>query len=352
MKKILSLVLLLGFSLAAASCAPAPTQQPAACPTLEHSTLECPAPQPTATLALSQEEAAQQAIANAATLDELVALVDQFMQAGEYSLAYDAALKMTEIDPQNADGYVRASQAMLTLSVQNYDRMNEALAKGMQNVNPADREWMRQWVAQNEPNLRLHRGFIPDYSSPDQINMAGNTNSNAVNGGLVTRQGDWVYFSNTSDFGKLYKMRISGEEMTRLNDDTAADINVVGDWVYYSNLTDNRALYKVLTDGSERTRIGEEQAENIIVVGDWIYYANNSQGLAIYKIKTDGSQRSELRGGGPFIQISVEGEWIYFAEKKMGERAYFRMRSDGSEVTPIPIEGQYSVALVEAGVVY
>ena len=38
----------------------------------------------------------------------------------------------------------------------------------------------------------------------------GNTASNIANLGLVSKQGDWIYYSNVNMDRKLYKMRIDG----------------------------------------------------------------------------------------------------------------------------------------------
>ena len=66
--------------------------------------------------------------------------------------------------------------------------------------------------------------------------------------------GDWIYYCNSSDGHKIYKIRTDGTQRTKLNDDYSKDINVVGDWIYYENISDDE-LYKVRTDGTQRIAV-------------------------------------------------------------------------------------------------
>ena len=82
--------------------------------------------------------------------------------------------------------------------------------------------------------------------------IRGNSVGNIANGGLVARQGDWIYYRNSSDGYKLYKVKTDGSGREKINDDSSWFINVVGDWIYYVNADDGYKLYKVKTDGSGR----------------------------------------------------------------------------------------------------
>ena len=187
MNQKIRLVLLLGLAITIAACAAAPSQQPGKCPTLACPTPQPPAPTPTA--APNAAEIQRQQIEAANTSDELIALYDQYLAAGDFDPAYTAAIKLTQLDPQDAAGYLRAAEAMRSASTQDYQRMNEALAAGMQNA--GDPEQIRKWIAENDPGLQI---FQPQPVGP--VNTMGNTNGNIANGGLVARQGDWIYYSN------------------------------------------------------------------------------------------------------------------------------------------------------------
>jgi len=80
----------------------------------------------------------------------------------------------------------------------------------------------------------------------------GNTAGNLNNYGVISEKDGWIYYSNSSDEGKLYKMRTDGTERTKLNDHNSCCINIAGDWIYYLNSREDYQLYKMRTDGTER----------------------------------------------------------------------------------------------------
>jgi hypothetical protein len=84
----------------------------------------------------------------------------------------------------------------------------------------------------------------------ETVNEYGNTPGNIINGGYAAIQGDWIYYNNASDDGKLYKIKTDGSGRQKLNDDVSSYINVIGDWIYYTDDIGN--ICKIKTDGSER----------------------------------------------------------------------------------------------------
>ncbi len=87
------------------------------------------------------------------------------------------------------------------------------------------------------------------------INTTGNTIGNTVNGGLVAKQGDWIYYSNLQDNGYLYKKSSDGNNKTQLNSDDSWFLNVIDDWVYFQNDDAGGQLFKTLADGSVTKRV-------------------------------------------------------------------------------------------------
>ncbi len=49
-------------------------------------------------------------------------------------------------------------------------------------------------------------------STEDGLNIRGNSTGNIINWGLVARQGDWIYYHNDSDEGKLYRVSSNGDD--------------------------------------------------------------------------------------------------------------------------------------------
>jgi len=57
----------------------------------------------------------------------------------------------------------------------------------------------------------------------------GNTVGNISNNGFVAQYGEWIYYINQNDNGRLYKARTDGTEKIKLtNENLISNINVVG----------------------------------------------------------------------------------------------------------------------------
>lgn len=97
---------------------------------------------------------------------------------------------------------------------------------------------------------------------------------NMSNGGYVSGDSKYIYYSNTADLGKIYKTSLDGLENYIICDDNAKYIALYGDWIYYSNYSDNSKLYKVKTDGTGKRKVSDDVASYINVKDDKIYYCN------------------------------------------------------------------------------
>ena len=67
--------------------------------------------------------------------------------------------------------------------------------------------------------------------------------------------------------------------------------NIVNGWIYFDNSQDNHGLYKMKLDGNEKTKLANGLCACISIVGDWIYYQDY---LSFYRIKTDGTEEENL----------------------------------------------------------
>ena len=63
----------------------------------------------------------------------------------------------------------------------------------------------------------------------DSVNTVGNTNGNISNGGMAAKLGDWIYYVNSGDNDRIYKIKSDGTEKTKLADDEASNINAAGE---------------------------------------------------------------------------------------------------------------------------
>lgn len=247
-------------------------------------------------------------------------MLAQYKSEGDHELVYQAALRLSELEPENATAYIDAAEALLQITKVNYDEINRLMALGCERAK-GDARSIVEWAESNQPSLSIQVPFVPDYTSVEEINTEGTTTGNLTNaakyggewrGGLLTWQGDWVYLARPDEKFAMYKLRADGSGYQRLGKDCGSSLNVIGDWLYYVNISDGGKPYKMRTDGSMRTKISNDCCGFLSVSGDWIYY----DGDGIYKIRTDGSQRTKLNHETSIFSC-VSGEWVYYQPKSV-----------------------------------
>jgi len=161
-----------------------------------------------------------------------------------------------------------------------------------------------------------------------QNTLNGNTPGNIVNGGIAAVQDQWIYFSHMSDGGKLYKSRLSGNNLIKLTDNGAMGINVSGDWIYYANTGDGNKMYRINTDGSGNQKVCDDWPRYLNLVGDWIYYSNYNDDNSIYRIMADGTQKSLVYNDDAHF-LNVAGGYIYYSNYNDGNKIY-KVKIDGT----------------------
>ncbi len=180
--------------------------------------------------------------------------------------------------------------------------------------------------------------------------LRGNSVGNIINKGLVASEGDWIYYSNIMDNGKLYRKKSGSNENIMVIDESAWSINLVDGWIYYSNSDFGNRIYKIRTDGTERIRLNDDYSSNINVVGSWIYYRNWDDGESIYKIRTDGSGRAKLNHDSSW-HINVVDSSIYYRNADDKNRIY-KININGSERKKINDDSSWFVNVVGNWIYY
>lgn len=274
----------------------------------------------------------------AATADELGALIEQYQAAGDFDGVYRAALKLSDLEPDNATAYLTAAGALLALNEQNEQEMKRILALGMTNA-PDSAETISGWMNENGLGAAQTAEFVPDYTDVSQINTEGTTPGNLTNamkrdgawvGGLVTSQAGWVYFSQVDNGYALHKMRVDGSEPQAISNVHAVSLNVVGDWLYFANVDDGKCPYRMRTDGTGLEKLADFGCSFLSVEGDWIYCdASTEEYFHLSKLKTDGSEETVLFDG-PVILCCVYDGYVYFNIKSMDEGGFLRIAIDGT----------------------
>lgn len=139
----------------------------------------------------------------------------------------------------------------------------------------------------------------------------------------------WIYYINSSDQNRLYRIRADGTNRAQMTSDGVYALSIQDDWIYFTSLQDEK-LYKVKIDGTERTKISDDECFAGKVSGNWVYYVNDSDGGKLYKIGTDGTGKVKLSDDTPTVHIQVAGDWVYFISIADFNFNLYRIRIDGS----------------------
>lgn len=178
-------------------------------------------------------------------------------------------------------------------------------------------------------------------------NLTGNHSGNILNGGLVCTQGSWLYFSNAGCDFNIYKVKLDGSDLQRINNDESWFLNVCGNWIYYTDPNNDDNIFRIDLEGNGKTRLNTDRSWDITVCGEWIYYINESDGYKLYKIKTDGTERTKLNND--FTQsLFLKDDWLYYSNKSDGGKIYKintlgkgRTRIVNDEASYINVYGDY-----------
>ena len=193
-------------------------------------------------------------------------------------------------------------------------------------------------------------GFAAFYFLSKKEGARGNSSGNIVNGGLVALQEGLIYFPNSADNHKIYKVQPDGDDETKVSDDRGAYLNVLGQWLYYANGDDNNRIYRVSTDGSKAAPVSDEAASCVNVVDRWVYYINEDDGSRPYKIRTDGKKQLRLSDD-QAADLSVVGGWAYYTNQDDGGKIY-KVRVNGSKRTQVNDEPSGSPNVVGKSIYY
>lgn len=194
-----------------------------------------------------------------------------------------------------------------------------------------------------------HKLYRRNKNSANKVKLSDDeaNNINVYNG--------FIYYTNETDGGKIYKMKIDGTGNTKLSDDSrSSNVSVVDGFIYYTNK--NGGIYKLKIDGSEKGKITYDVAQFINVSDDFIYYRNGSDNGAIYKISINGEHMTKLNDDNATMVV-VSGNFIYYT--KLNSEGIFRMDLSGnngtriySETAPFNVDDDYIYFLLNGGDIY
>lgn len=138
-----------------------------------------------------------------------------------------------------------------------------------------------------------------------------------------------IYDDDEVDEG-IYVIDLNNNEIQKLCEDSACDINIVDGYIYYINYSDDGTIYRMNIDGSEKQKINSLSFYSLVVEGDWMYVINSIDDYKLSKLKTDGTELIVLDNEhSDCSYINISGEWIYYILDY--EDGIFRVKKDGSE---------------------
>ena len=137
-------------------------------------------------------------------------------------------------------------------------------------------------------------------------NAIGNTAGNLINGGLFCEYNDKIYFANPDDYNKLYVMNSDCTNISKINDDSVAYLNVCGNYIYYVKNNFNKStigmvfrgqlfgLYRCDLDGSHSKILYNDRSGAASLSGNTVFYQHydDTTALTFYKVDIDGKNNS------------------------------------------------------------
>ena len=85
----------------------------------------------------------------------------------------------------------------------------------------------------------------------------------------------YIYYSNSSDDNKLYRLHMQTGETKLVADTRALYIVGLDEWLYFSNYSNGAYLSKIRVDGSEESVLVREKVSNLFVEGGYLYFTAN-----------------------------------------------------------------------------
>lgn len=165
-----------------------------------------------------------------------------------------------------------------------------------------------------------------------EVNTLGISGGNAVNAGLATSQGDWIYYIQGWE---LFRMKKDGNSRSLVYKDTIVNyLNLEGDFIYFTIYSpvgsQSNRIHRMRRDGSGLAKLNDVSSKNMIVKDGWIYYANSDSGNRIYRMRTDGTENTMLNSKYALFEFNIAGDYIYY-NCGTGDGSLGRMKIDGSE---------------------
>lgn len=95
---------------------------------------------------------------------------------------------------------------------------------------------------------------------------------------MIEKGGTYYYSNAQNDI--LYKMNKSTKKISKVISDKAPHFAISGQWIYYSNYSNGGYLYKVKFDGKSKKKLNDFYVVNLYTVGNVLHYTMGDSGKA------------------------------------------------------------------------
>ena len=275
--------------------------------------------------------------------------------AGYNSLTLNATIKITsKTEPLSVAVYDSK------LYFQNPLDNNYLYCYDGSNINLIDDYETQYFATANNKLYCISSGITSSISSYDGTNVSYLLDVNAE---YLTSDGTYLYYAcnNTlfnTDSNGIYKVAISDLEnsnsdpvATRLTASKATYLTYVGNYIYFSNSSDSGKLYRVSTSATNATatKVYDYKVSDIVAKDNVLYFtrhftlSNASAGAAIYSINVSGSMTLPLADDDSKITkitmskgkyLTIIDDYIYFVNTDMVTSNIF-----GDGIYKAPIDG-------------
>ncbi len=162
----------------------------------------------------------------------------------------------------------------------------------------------------------------------------------------ASSQGDNIFFSHEADENYLYRSSIDGTGLQKINNNRSFYITAAGNWIYYSNYSYGGYLFKIRNNGTDESVVVEEHAINTYVRDNILYYTHvvsettsidKSIPLTTYAIATSAEpeEGGTVSGAGTYL----DGDIITLTATPNAGYDFVNWTEDGN---PVSEEASYS----------
>lgn len=180
------------------------------------------------------------------------------------------------------------------------------------------------------------------------LNPVININSGTpVKSSEVIQIGSTIYYCNSSDGDRIYKIDAAGTGKQKLSDDSASELIISNNIIYYCNESDFGKLYSMNVDGTGKKKLLDEKVDNLIFLSGFIYFIDGDYKLSIY----DTSVGNKITLNISTLCIDSDGINIFFEDYSSND-ALSSVNTDGTNKTKLNDDEAISIANLSGALFY